>query len=129
MTGSRTKGRLSKCSVTLPPNTCGGRSAGLERLLLVVGMPGAVRARELRIELAVRGAQPSLPEGRMRIERALEYDLPALRVEDAQHDEKIGVAGRRRHEKLERRRAGDLRLALQRRRREGDPFPHGIVGD
>src|SRR2546430_11409070 len=64
------------------------RRAGRERLLLVVGMPGAVRPRELRIELAVRGAQPSLPDWRMRIERALEHDLPALRVEHAQQDRK-----------------------------------------
>src|SRR2546422_9261415 len=103
------------------------RCAGRERLLLVVGMPGTVRPRELRIELAVRGAQPSLPDGRMRIERTLEHDLPALRVEHVQHGEKIGVASRRGDEKLERRRAGDLRLASQRRRREGDPFPHGVV--
>src|SRR5207302_4113961 len=90
-------------------------------------MPGAVRARELRIELAERGAQPSVPDGRVRIERALEYDLPALRVEDAQHDEQIGVARRGGDEKLERRRPGDLRLASQRRRREGDALAHGVV--
>src|SRR3989442_15880827 len=90
-------------------------------------MPRAVRARELRIELAVRGAQPSLPDGRMWIERALEHDLPALRVEHAQHDENVGVASRRGDEKLERRRAGDLRLASQRRRREGDALAHGVV--
>ena len=49
--------------------------AGLERLLLVVGVIGPVGRRELLVELAVRGAQPALADRRMRIDGALEDDF------------------------------------------------------
>src|SRR3954453_13252116 len=39
----------------------------LERLLLIVGVIGAVRLRELRTELEVPCAQPAWPDRRMRI--------------------------------------------------------------
>ena len=70
------------------------RLAGVERLLLVVRVIGAVRRRELWIELAVRGAQPALRDRRVRVDRALEHDLLHVGGEDAQHQEQIGVGGR-----------------------------------
>ena len=55
------------------------RRAGRQRLLLVVGVIGPVGRRELRVELAVRGAQPALRDRRVRIDRALEHDLLQVR--------------------------------------------------
>ena len=53
--------------------------AGRERLPLVVGVIRPVGQRQLRVELAVRGAQPALRDRRVRIERALEGDLLHVR--------------------------------------------------
>src|SRR5262245_12876029 len=66
----------------------------LERLLLIVRVVGPVRLRQFLVELAVRGAQPALPDRRVRIDRALEHDLLEVGAEDAQHGENVGVAGR-----------------------------------
>src|SRR5262249_57118129 len=48
----------------------------LERLLLVVGVIGTIRQRQLLVEFAVRGAQPPLRDRRVRIDRTLEYRFP-----------------------------------------------------
>ena len=79
----------------------------------VVRVIRPVRQRELRIELAVRGAQPALRDRRVRIDRALEHDLLHVGGEHAQHQEQVGIGRRRRHEQLRRERAGDLGFALR----------------
>jgi hypothetical protein len=39
-------------------------------------------------------AQPALADRRVRIDGALENDLPEIAGEDPQHDEQVGVLGR-----------------------------------
>ena len=68
----------------------------LERLGDGVRVVRAVLGAELRVEPPVRGAQPALSHRRMGVERALEDELLAVRVEDAQHEEDVRVADRRR---------------------------------
>ncbi len=86
--------------------------AGLERLLFVVGVIRPVFGGQLRIELAVRGAQPALGNGRVRIDRAHEHDLLQVGRVDAEHDEQVGIGGRRRHEQSCRQRPGDFGVAV-----------------
>ena len=45
-----------------------------------MGVPGPIRQALLRIELAVRGAQPAQADRRARIVRAVEGDLVAVRA-------------------------------------------------
>src|SRR6266699_2719645 len=88
---------------------------GLQRLRFVMRVVGPIRRGTLRVELAMRGAQPALPDGRMRIERALEHNLVQIGREHPQHEKEIGIAGRGRHRQLRGGRPGDLGLLRQRR--------------
>src|SRR6266487_4501488 len=103
--------------------------AGLQGLLLVVGVVRTVMQRAHWIELPLRCAQPALSDGRARVERALERDLLSLRVEHAQHREDVRVGGGRGDEELERRRPGDLGFAPERRGGEGHAFARRVVGN
>src|SRR5262249_41884823 len=98
----------------------------LERLRAVMAVVGAIGSGELPVELAVRGAQPALADRGMRVDGALEHHLLEVAGEYAQHDEEIGVAGRGRHEQLERRRPRDLGLLRERLAEEGDAVAHGL---
>src|SRR6266516_5188365 len=88
---------------------------GLQRLQFVMRVVGPIRRGTLRVELAMRGAQPALPDGRMRIEGALEHHLVQIGREHPQHEKEIGIAGRGGDQQLCGRRAGDLGLLRQRR--------------
>ena len=68
--------------------------SGRERLPFVMGVIGPERPRELRVELAVRCAQPALSDRGMRVERALEHHFLHVRREYAQHEEKVCIARR-----------------------------------
>src|SRR3954462_3335993 len=96
------------------------RHAGLERLLLIVRVPRPVRQALRPVDLAVRGAQPALSDRRLGIERSLEQQLLPGGLEDAQDDEEIGVAGRRRSKQLEHGWAGNLHFLLD-EHGEGEP--------
>ena len=89
-------------------------------LHFVVRVVRPVRQRERRVELAMRGAQPSLRNGRVRIERALEGDFLQVGAEDAKDEEQVGVRGTRGDEELRGDGAGDLGLGGERRSEEGD---------
>src|SRR5262245_14688334 len=52
--------------------------ARLQRLLAVVRVIGPVGARELLVELAMRGPEPTLADGRVGIDGALEHDFPEV---------------------------------------------------
>jgi hypothetical protein len=52
----------------------------------------AIRKRQLRIELSVRGAKPALSDRRVRVERALEDDSLQVGREHADDQEQVGVA-------------------------------------
>ena len=62
-----------------------------QRLLLIVGVIRPVRCAQVRIELAVRGPEPSLTDGSMRINRALKHNLLSIRREDAKHNEGVRI--------------------------------------
>ena len=68
---------------------------GRELLLLVMSVIRAIWQRELRVEFAVRAAQPALRDRRMGVERALESDLLEVRGKRAHHQEQIGIFCRR----------------------------------
>ena len=74
------------------------RLPGGERLDFIVRVIRAVGQGQLRVELAVRGAQPPLAHRRVRVERALEHDFVALRIENLQHGENVGILGGGRQE-------------------------------
>src|SRR5579862_8367646 len=74
----------------------------------------------------MRGAQPALPYGRMRIDCALEYDFLQIGRKHAQHRKNIGVGRRGRHEKLQRTRTGNFRSLRQWRRQKGNAIAHRI---
>src|SRR5215207_8566345 len=61
--------------------------AGRERLSLVVRVVRPPFFRALRVEFAVRRPQPALRDRRVRVDRPLEDDLLALRVEHADRQE------------------------------------------
>src|SRR2546423_2014882 len=62
-----------------------------QELTFVVSVVRTVRRRQGGIELAMRGAEPALGDGRVGVERPLEVDLTAIRREDAERDKEIGV--------------------------------------
>src|SRR5882724_1445395 len=62
---------------------------------LVMGVVGTVRPGQGLIELAMRGAQPTLRDWRMRIDGASEGDLAQIGTKDTEHDKDIGVLGGR----------------------------------
>src|SRR3990170_3876699 len=97
--------------------------------LLVVGVIGAIGSAEGGVELPLRGPEPSLADGSVGIDGALEHHLFPVRREDPEHQEDVGVRRRGGHEKLRRRRSGDLHLLVQRWREEGDALPEGLVHD
>jgi len=49
--------------------------AGSQQLHFIMGVIRAVRSAQLRIELAMRRAQPALTDGRVRVDGALEHDF------------------------------------------------------
>src|SRR5947208_3618735 len=102
------------------------RLARLELLHFVVTVVGAVRRRQLGIELAARGAQPALRDRRMRVDRALEHHFPQVRREDAEHEEQVGVGCAGGNEQLGCQRAGDLGLFLYRFRKKCEPVAQGV---
>ena len=104
------------------------RLAGLQRPFLVVGVIRPIGLALLRIELAVRGAQPAEADRHARIVRADEGHLLAVRIEHAQHQEQVGVGGVRRDEQLGRDRAGDLHVLGHRLGRERDAFARRGIG-
>src|SRR5882672_8044991 len=53
--------------------------AGFQLLRLVVRMPGLPFGRALRVELALRDAQPALRDRRLGLDRTQERDFPAVR--------------------------------------------------
>src|SRR5262245_13851000 len=69
--------------------------ARCEFLDLIVGMIRPIRQRELLVELAMRGAQPSLGNGRMRVERPVKGYFLHVRRKHAHHHEQVSVLGRR----------------------------------
>ena len=91
---------------------------GLERLRFVVRVIRTVRRGKRGIELAVRGAQPALGDRGVRIDRAHEHHFPQVRREHAEYQKQIGVGGGRGNEQLRRKRARDLGVGLERRRKE-----------
>src|ERR1043166_8710627 len=90
------------------------RFAGSEFLGFIVAVPGPVRQALLRVELALRGAQPAEADRHARVVRALEGDLFAVGIEHAQREEDIGVVRVRGEIELRRHRAGDLHRFLER---------------
>ena len=70
-------------------------------------MVGAVWEAALRIELALRGAQPAQADWYTWIVRAGKQNLLAVRVEKAKSEEDVGVGGVRRDEELGRARMED----------------------
>src|ERR671937_1648517 len=54
-----------------------------QELTFVVRVVRTVRRRQGGIQLAMRGAEPALGDGRVGVERPLEGDLTAIRREDA----------------------------------------------
>src|ERR1700691_1518420 len=77
----------------------------------------------------MRGAQPALADRRVRIDGALKHHLLEVRREHAQHDENIGIAGRRRDEKSYGGGPGDFRLMRQRRRKKRDAVAHRVEAE
>src|SRR2546425_10845823 len=100
---------------------------GRERLLLVVGVIRPVGLRELGVELAMRGPQPSLGDRRVRIERALKRHLAHVRREEPNDEEQVGVDSLGRHVELGGERSRDLGLALEWRREERQAVPEAGV--
>src|SRR3954466_8377905 len=100
-----------------------------ERLRLVVRVIGPVRHRKRRVELAVRGAQPTLSDGSVGIERALEGYFAQVGAEDAQDEEEVRVRGAGGDEELRRDGTGDLGLGRERRSQERDAIAQRFVDD
>jgi len=67
--------------------------SGRQRLDAIVRMVGLPRRALLRVEATMRRAQPAVGDGRVRIGRAEERELPAIRIEDAEDQEQVGVGG------------------------------------
>src|SRR5262249_9091789 len=65
-----------------------------ERPWLVMGMPWPVGKAAGCVGLAVRGPQPTKSYGSAGIIGADEHDLLSLRIEQAEHNEEIGIARR-----------------------------------
>ena len=70
-----------------------GYLAWSQRLLFVVGVIWPVGRAQFRIELAMRGAEPALTDGSVRIDRALKHNLLSIRRKDAKHNEDIRING------------------------------------
>src|SRR5262249_30841695 len=90
------------------------RFARSQFLGFVVDVPGPVRQALLRVELALRGAQPAETDRHARVVRALEGHLFAVGIEHAQDEEDVGVVRGRGKIELRRDRAGDLHRLLER---------------
>jgi hypothetical protein len=103
--------------------------SGRERLFRVMGMIGAVLDAEYRIQFTVRSPEPSLSNGGVRIQGALEDYLVSIRSKNAKDDEKVRVSRRRRYEQLRCERPGDFRFLIQGRAHEGDAVAKGFVFD
>src|SRR5450756_3036828 len=103
------------------------RLARLERPFLIVRVPGPVGPRLGRVELAMRGAQPAQPDRRAGVGGADESDVLAGRIDQAQHQEEVGIGGLRRHPKLGRDRSSDLEAFGQRWRAEGETVTHRLI--
>ena len=69
------------------------RLPGCQRLQLVVRVIRAIGCGALRIELAMGGAEPSLSDRCVRIERSLKHNLRALRIKHAYDSEHICIGG------------------------------------
>ncbi len=74
----------------------------------------------------MRGPEPALGDGRVRVDGALEDDLLEIGGKHPQDNEEIGVGGGGGDEELQRRRAGDLGLAIERSSEEGEALSHGL---
>lgn len=75
----------------------------------------------------MRRAKPALTDRRVRIKRALEYNLLPVWFEDAEDQEQIGIAGRRSDKQLCHQRTSDLCLLLERQRVKRDAITQRLV--
>ncbi len=81
------------------------------------------------MKLAVRAAQPTLRNRRVRIERTLEGDFLEVGRERAHHDEQIGVLRCRGHPQFRRDWSGDFHRVHKRFGKESDPVAKARIGD
>ena len=90
---------------------------------------GPIRRREARVELAMRGAQPALRDGGVRVDRPHEGDFAQIGSENAEDQKKIGVGRRGRDRQPRGERAGDLGLPAERLGEERDALAQRLEGD
>ena len=76
----------------------------------------------------MRRPQPTLRDGRMRINRADEYDFAHVGGEDTKDAKDIGVGCRRRNAQSRGEWSGDFGLLRKRLRQEGEAVAPGIEG-
>src|SRR5918996_424327 len=104
------------------------RLPGGQRPALVVRVPRAIGEALLRIELPVRGSQPSVGHDALGIDPADEFDALAPWVQPPQPQEEVRVARGGGDKQLGRRGPGDLGLPFQRLGEEGEALAEGLEG-